>query len=103
MSDAIENEIHYTFPELTQIAANSMQDLIPPKSRKVYDFNIMKKLSRYKGKISEFSRGRIINYYCRTMRDIKDLGSAILVKVQNTKNYKSRLLTILGKFYLEIC
>jgi hypothetical protein len=24
--------------DLTQIAANSLQDLIPPKSRKVYDF-----------------------------------------------------------------
>jgi hypothetical protein len=33
MSDAIENEM--------QIAANSMQDLIPPKSRKLYDLNIM--------------------------------------------------------------
>ncbi|KAH0819963.1 hypothetical protein GEV33_002828 [Tenebrio molitor] len=34
MSDAIENETHCTPPKLTQIAANSMQDLIPPKSRK---------------------------------------------------------------------
>jgi hypothetical protein len=41
MFDAIENEIHCTPPELTQIAANSMQDLIPPKSQKVYDFYIM--------------------------------------------------------------
>jgi hypothetical protein len=41
MSDAIENETHCTPPKLTQIAANSMQDLIPPKSRKVYDFYIM--------------------------------------------------------------
>jgi hypothetical protein len=67
-----------------------------------------------KVKISEFTRGRIINYYCRlccvtgacrcnemtslTMGDIEDLGYAILVKVQDTKNYKSRSFTILGKF-----
>jgi hypothetical protein len=37
-----------------------------------------------------------------TMGDIEDLGSAILVKVQDTKNYKSRSFTILGKFYLKI-
>jgi hypothetical protein len=36
-----------------------------------------------------------------TMRDIEDLGSAIVVKVQDTKNYKSRSFTILGKFYVE--
>jgi hypothetical protein len=36
------------------------------------------------------------------MRDIEDLGSAIVVKVQDTKNYKSRSFTILGKFYVEI-
>jgi hypothetical protein len=30
------------------------------------------------------------------MRDIEDLGSAIVVKVQDTKNYKSFI--ILGKF-----
>jgi hypothetical protein len=68
-------------------------------------------------KISEFARGRIINCYCTlgevllvtkcdrfrcneitnlTMRDIEDLGSAIVVKVQDTKNYKSFI--ILGKF-----
>jgi hypothetical protein len=35
-----------------------------------------------------------------TMGDIEDLGSAILVKVQDT-NYKSRSFTILRKFYLE--
>jgi hypothetical protein len=28
--------------------------------------------------------------------------SAILIKVQDTKNYKSRSFIILGKFYLEI-
>jgi hypothetical protein len=38
-----------------------------------------------------------------TIRDIEDLGSAIVVKVQDTKNYKSRSFTILGKFYVEIC
>jgi hypothetical protein len=38
-----------------------------------------------------------------TIRDIVDSGSAILVKVQDTKNYKSRSFSILGKFYLEIC
>jgi hypothetical protein len=38
-----------------------------------------------------------------TMTDIEDLGSAIVVKVQDPKNYKSRSFTILGKFYLEIC
>jgi hypothetical protein len=37
MSDAIENEMHCSSPELTQIAANSMQDLIPAKCRKVYN------------------------------------------------------------------
>jgi hypothetical protein len=35
MSDASENEMHCTAPELTQIAANSMQN--PPKSRKVHN------------------------------------------------------------------
>jgi hypothetical protein len=65
-----------------------------------------------------FPRGRIINNYCwlcktgasrchettnLTMKDIEDLGSAILVKVRDTKNYKSRSFIILGKFYLEIC
>jgi hypothetical protein len=35
---SIENEIQCTPPELTEIAAKSIQDLIPPKSRKVYDF-----------------------------------------------------------------
>jgi hypothetical protein len=30
------------------------------------------------------------------MGDIEDLGSAFLVKVQDTKNYKSRSFTILG-------
>jgi hypothetical protein len=35
------------------------------------------------------------------MRDIEDLGSAIVVKVQDTQNYKSRSFTILGKFYVE--
>jgi hypothetical protein len=38
-----------------------------------------------------------------TMGDFQDLDSAVLVKAQDTKSYKSRLLTILGKFYLEIC
>jgi hypothetical protein len=37
------------------------------------------------------------------MRDIEDWGSAIVVKVQDTQNYKSRSFTILGKFYVEIC
>jgi hypothetical protein len=37
------------------------------------------------------------------MRDIEDLGSAFVVKVQDTKNFKSRSFTILGKFYVEIC
>jgi hypothetical protein len=37
------------------------------------------------------------------MRYIEDLGSAVVVKVQGTKNYKSRSFTILGKFYVEIC
>jgi hypothetical protein len=37
------------------------------------------------------------------MRDIEDLGSAFLVKVQDTNNYKSRSFAILRKFYLEIC
>jgi hypothetical protein len=36
-----------------------------------------------------------------TMRNIEVSGSAILVKVQVTKNYKSWSFTILGKFYLE--
>jgi hypothetical protein len=45
MSDAIENEMHCALPEL-QITTNSMQ----------------KKISGYKGKLSEFPRGRIINY-----------------------------------------
>jgi hypothetical protein len=36
-----------------------------------------------------------------TMEHIEDLVSAILVKVQDTKNYKSRPFTILGKFYLK--
>jgi hypothetical protein len=36
-----------------------------------------------------------------TMEHIEDLGSDILVKVQDTKNYKSRPFTILGKFYLK--
>jgi hypothetical protein len=57
------------------------------------------------GKFFEFARRRIINYYCRllvtkcdpfrcneitnlTMRDVEDLDSAIVVKVQDTKNYK---------------
>jgi hypothetical protein len=31
------------------------------------------------------------------MRDVEDLGSAIVVKVQDTKNYKSQSFTILGK------
>jgi hypothetical protein len=35
------------------------------------------------------------------MEHIEDLVSAILVKVQDTKNYKSRPFTILGKFYLK--
>jgi hypothetical protein len=47
-----------------------------------------------------FRCNEIINL---TMRDIKDLGSAIVVKVQDTKNYKLRSFTILGKFYVEIC
>jgi hypothetical protein len=38
-----------------------------------------------------------------TMKDIEDLGSAILLKVQDTKNYKSQSSTILVNFYLEIC
>jgi hypothetical protein len=37
------------------------------------------------------------------MRDIADLGSAIVVKVQDTQNYKLPSFTILGKFYVEIC
>jgi hypothetical protein len=92
----------------------------------VYDFYIIAsdEVSGYVGKISDFPRGRIINYYycrlgiwildvtgaCRcneitnlTMGDIEDLGSAILVKVQDTKNYKLRSFIILGKFYLDIC
>jgi hypothetical protein len=32
------------------------------------------------------------------MRDIEDLGSPIVVKVQDTKNYKSRSFTIRWKF-----
>jgi hypothetical protein len=52
MSVAIENEMHCTPPELTQIAADFLQHLIPPKCRKVY-----------KIKISKFLRGKIINYY----------------------------------------
>jgi integrase len=35
--------------------------------------------------------------------DVEDMGSAILVKVRDTENYKSRSFTILGEFYLEIC
>jgi hypothetical protein len=68
-SDAIENEMYCTPPELRQIAVNSIQDLIPKKSRKVYDFYIvlLMKVSGYKGKISEFPRGRIINYYVDAM------------------------------------
>jgi hypothetical protein len=38
-----------------------------------------------------------------TIRDIEDLGSAVVVKVQDIENYKSRSFTILGKFYVEIC
>jgi hypothetical protein len=38
MSDAVEKEMHCTPPELTQIATNLMQDLIPSNSGKVYDF-----------------------------------------------------------------
>jgi hypothetical protein len=34
-------------PELTLITANSVQDLIPPKSRKVYDFYIMLLMKKY--------------------------------------------------------
>jgi hypothetical protein len=62
----------------------------------------------------------MINYYCMllvtkcdpfrcneitnlTMRDVEDLGYTIVVKVQDTKNYKLRSFTILGKFYVEIC
>jgi hypothetical protein len=35
-----------------------------------------------------------------TMRDIEDLGSAIVEGVRDSKNYKSRSFTILGKFYV---
>jgi hypothetical protein len=38
-----------------------------------------------------------------TMGDIEDLGSTILVIVQDTENYKSQSFAILRKFYLEIC
>jgi hypothetical protein len=31
------------------------------------------------------------------MRDIEDLGFAIVVKVQDTKNYKSRIIHHFGK------
>jgi hypothetical protein len=37
------------------------------------------------------------------MGDIEDLGSAILIKLQDTRNYKSRSFIIVEKFYLEIC
>jgi hypothetical protein len=45
----------------------TMQDLVPPKSRKVYDSYVMliMKSSDYKDQISEFPRGKTINYYWR--------------------------------------
>jgi hypothetical protein len=38
-----------------------------------------------------------------TMADIEDLGTLILIKLQDTKHYKSRSFIIMEKFYLEIC
>jgi hypothetical protein len=66
MSDAIENEMHCTPPELTQIAVNSMQDLIPPKSLKVYDFYTMPLMKS----ISISSRSSISGL--STLNDIND-------------------------------
>jgi hypothetical protein len=86
MSDAIENEMHCTPPELTQIAVNSMQGLIPPKSLKVYDFYIMPLMKS----ISISSRSSLSGL--STLNDYK-----LLHRFQNSAktNFKT-LLTLLN-------
>jgi integrase len=200
MSDSIKIEMDCSSPEQTEVTANSVEDLIPPKSRKVYDFTYRRFLKwAEQQKASHYSENVLLTYFnhlsnnehlksstlwshysmlkaelninhnirlgkytkllaflkrknagykpkktkilskqqvdnflhnapnekylatkvililgvtggCRcdeitslTMGDIEDLGSAILIKLQDTRNYKSRSFIIVEKFYLEIC
>jgi hypothetical protein len=61
---SIENEIQCTPPELTEIAAKSIQDLIPPKSRKVYDFCYRRFLNwAEEHKASHYSENVFLAYF----------------------------------------
>jgi integrase len=202
-NDTIKTEMDCSSPELTEIAANSVEDLndlIPPKSRRLYDFTYRRFLKwAEQHNASHYSENVLLTYFnhlsnnenlksstlwsnysmlkaelsinhnirlgkytklraflkrknvgykpkktkilskqqvdnflhnapnekylatkvvlilgvtggCRcdeitslTMADIEDLGTLILIKLQDTKHYKSRSFIIMENFYLEIC